>query len=403
MKLSNLSQALLASAAMVFIPQVAVDAATQGYGDSSPPTFAWSTSGCSQGHNYCGTLTFCLDGSTYGYRMSEDSTCYSPGPLIRLIAGNTYELILANDSNTGVPTNVHTHGLHISGDAPSDDVRIVVPPGESHAYTWDLDVNHPGGTNWYHSHKHEYSEEQVKNGALGLLIVEDNANDFSGSAPAWASNELNLQLIKQPSGGAHTANGKSVETFTITPNEWSRLRLSYANYRGSGTLIDFEENIFQGSDCDIRKVANDGVWASTPGASANSFFLSGSSRADFAVRCNSPGDVINVKIGRKVYATITSSQSSGSTEVLEDTYTIVRPPALSGLDGSVPSTNQKDIGMSGGNINVDGSSFTWDPTSPVATIPLNEVQEWTISGSSAHPFHLHLYRKFWLFVYICNF
>lgn len=68
-----------------------------------------------------------------------------PGPTIVMEACQTYELTYTNnlegpnpggdwnhmkDPNT---TNIHTHGLHISGESPADDVLFVeLTPGESH-------------------------------------------------------------------------------------------------------------------------------------------------------------------------------------------------------------------------------------------------------------------------------
>lgn len=72
-----------------------------------------------------------------------------PGPTIRMEACETYELTYTNnlegpnpggewnnmkDPNT---TNIHTHGLHISGESPADDVLFVeLAPGESHTCEW---------------------------------------------------------------------------------------------------------------------------------------------------------------------------------------------------------------------------------------------------------------------------
>lgn len=68
-----------------------------------------------------------------------------PGPTIRMEACLTYQLTVTNalegpnpggnwntmkDPNT---TNIHTHGLHLSGESPADDVLYVkITPGEAH-------------------------------------------------------------------------------------------------------------------------------------------------------------------------------------------------------------------------------------------------------------------------------
>lgn len=68
-----------------------------------------------------------------------------PGPTIRMEACRTYHLKLTNALDTPNPggawntmkdpntTNVHTHGLHISGERPGDDVMFTkINPGETH-------------------------------------------------------------------------------------------------------------------------------------------------------------------------------------------------------------------------------------------------------------------------------
>lgn len=63
------------------------------------------------------------------------------------------------DPNT---TNIHTHGLHISGESPADDVLYVkITPGESHTCENDDDSNEPKPTEdgwhvlvWYNDIAH---------------------------------------------------------------------------------------------------------------------------------------------------------------------------------------------------------------------------------------------------------
>ncbi|CAM9533462.1 unnamed protein product [Sphacelaria rigidula] len=75
------------------------------------------------------------------------------------------------DPNT---TNIHTHGLHLSGESPSDDVMMTqVNPGENHTYTYVIPCDHAGGTFWYHPHHHGSTSVQSGGGAMGVLILED--------------------------------------------------------------------------------------------------------------------------------------------------------------------------------------------------------------------------------------
>jgi len=43
-------------------------------------------------------------------------------------------------------TNLHTHGLHISGERPGDNIFTHVEPGNVLEYTYRIPTNHMGGT-----------------------------------------------------------------------------------------------------------------------------------------------------------------------------------------------------------------------------------------------------------------
>lgn len=66
-----------------------------------------------------------------------------PGPTLFLSAGDTMRILFKNlleeqqgvtetVNEFGIPdtSNLHFHGLHVSGELPSDDVRLEVEPGE---------------------------------------------------------------------------------------------------------------------------------------------------------------------------------------------------------------------------------------------------------------------------------
>jgi FtsP/CotA-like multicopper oxidase with cupredoxin domain len=52
-------------------------------------------------------------------------------------------------------TNLPFHGLHVSPDAPGDDVlTMMAMPGESLHYTVHIPADQPPGLHWYHTHPH---------------------------------------------------------------------------------------------------------------------------------------------------------------------------------------------------------------------------------------------------------
>ncbi|HEV8004264.1 MAG TPA: multicopper oxidase domain-containing protein [Planctomycetaceae bacterium] len=69
-------------------------------------------------------------------------------------------------------TNLHTHGLHVSPAANSDNIFARVAPGDEFDFRYSLLASHPSGTFWYHPHKHGSVAYQVSNGLAGALIVE---------------------------------------------------------------------------------------------------------------------------------------------------------------------------------------------------------------------------------------
>ena len=112
---------------------------------------------------YSGTLemgeaTFEIDDETLitrAYRQ-EGGEYAIPGPTIVMIPGNKYVLRFKNtlpyqplvqdhnifkDPNV---TNVHTHGVHISGESPADDVTRFFEGGFGGDYVYEIPADHMG-------------------------------------------------------------------------------------------------------------------------------------------------------------------------------------------------------------------------------------------------------------------
>lgn len=341
-------------------------------------------SGCGS-NTFCATLEFCQDGSNYGYRSPGDQgACGAlPGPLIRMEPGKTYKLTLHNTaSDPNVKTNIHTHGLHIVGDGDGDNVFRSVGGGSCLRYTWDIPADHPGGTNWYHPHYHTETTAQTGGGAFGMLIIEDNQNAINN----WAQ-VPNEKLLQISNAGSLLGNGLSNEVIQVETGKWYRLRVSVVTPGAKPLDVSFN-----GGDCTVYKTASDGVWHTRPldFYSGSSFELTGASRADFAIKCNSAGTT-SIKWGQGTAALLESGSfgsGTGSDDVSLGTAP-ARPYSLSDIAGvSVPSANFYDVSLSGAKINRQ----SYSETEGLGEIAFDEVHEWTISGSGAHPFHLHLYH-----------
>jgi suppressor of ftsI len=70
-------------------------------------------------------------------------------------------------------TNLHFHGLHVSPDAPQDDViSMMAVPGQTLHYVVNIPNDQPPGLYWYHTHPHGESYQQDLDGMSGAIVIE---------------------------------------------------------------------------------------------------------------------------------------------------------------------------------------------------------------------------------------
>lgn len=89
-----------------------------------------------------------------------------PGPTLKIQPGDQVRILFQNnlveqvgsvktgDNVYKLPdtSNLHFHGGHVSGELPSDDVRLEVGPQSSYQYDTTFPSNHMPGTHWIHPH-----------------------------------------------------------------------------------------------------------------------------------------------------------------------------------------------------------------------------------------------------------
>jgi suppressor of ftsI len=92
------------------------------------------------------------------------------GPTLRVRPGDTLEIRLIN--RLPEPTNLHTHGLHVSPIGISDNVLRTMPAGSTNAFRVRIPRTLSPGTYWYHAHAHGLVEEQIFSGLAGVMVVE---------------------------------------------------------------------------------------------------------------------------------------------------------------------------------------------------------------------------------------
>ena len=105
-------------------------------------------------------------------------------PIVRAVPGGTIQVEYINQMSSHSRevcvdgpcmnmTNLHFHGLHVSPDAPGDDVlTMMAMPGQSLHYIVDVPADQPPGLYWYHTHPHGESYQQDLVGMSGAIVID---------------------------------------------------------------------------------------------------------------------------------------------------------------------------------------------------------------------------------------
>ena len=153
-------------------------------------------------------------------------------PTLRVRPGEAVRLRLVNELEE--TTNLHMHGLSVSPLGNADNVFLHVAPGGAQDYEIRIPATHAPGLYWYHPHPHGRSDEQVRNGMSGALIVEGLLDPF----PELRVLREHVLLLKDAQIGdgrivhreigddvVRTVNGMLNPTITLRPGETQLWRI----------------------------------------------------------------------------------------------------------------------------------------------------------------------------------
>lgn len=318
-------------------------------------------------------------------------------PTLRVRPGDVIRLRLVNQLDH--PTNLHTHGLHVSPSGNSDNVFLTVAPGQAQDFEFRIPRNHPSGLFWYHPHTHGFSNDQVRNGMSGALVVDGLLDSFP-ALHGIKERVLLLKDIQLENGkvanrgiGDHTirtVNGLVNPTLELRPGETELWRIG-----------NIGANLYYRLQLDghrLYQVARDGNRLARV-VPADEILLP-------------PGGRIEVLVQpprRGTYALRTIAMDTGpggnqypgtelATMQVEGTALAPRtlPDALLPLDdlrGKV--TGRRTMVFSEGEVGgqdvfyVNGKPF--DPNRVDTRVRLGAVEMWTIKNESdeLHDFHIH--------------
>lgn len=161
-----------------------------------------------------------------------------PGPTLVICAGDHLVVHLQNDLSE--PTNLHTHGFHVSPEANHDNVFLKIDPHQSFTYEYDIPGDMTAGSYWYHPHLNMYVERQIFAGLAGAIVEEgglDTLPALRKISQRWIvirNTEVRSGRIvpiadASESGSRLYVNGVIDPTAKIHPGQLQRWRIFNAN------------------------------------------------------------------------------------------------------------------------------------------------------------------------------
>jgi len=335
-------------------------------------------------------------------------------------------------------TNIHTHGFHVS--PGQDNVFIEIRPGQDYTYTYDLPVDHPAGTMWYHPHKHGATAMHLFSGMSGLILIEGDAgNGDLNSVPEIAVanevvfniNELNLKGLSladrlgpyevpdydvaplgndsgpfKGSDSVFVVNGRFQPTLQVVPGQLVRLRMLNGSAR-TELAISVQDN-------PLHLCALDGITIPNM-RTVDHLALAPANRADVLLKITTSG-IYNIY--RKFPGDPNQSANIiGFVAVAGEPFDMPLPSGPLPVPASLKmpaKTESRELyyevnpamaidtpgpligGVAASNFTLGaapGMGRRFDPNRIDQDIRLGSVIEWTIKNTSAarHPHHIHIH------------
>lgn len=344
------------------------------------------------------------------------------GPTLRLRAGDTLRVRLENHLDT--PTNLHTHGFHVSPGGTSDNIFLMVDPGASQTYEYRIPADHPSGLFWYHPHHHGEVAPQVAGGLAGAIVIEDALDDD----PVLRASTERILVLTDPRIGtdasvlrataAEKRQGREgdlvllngvLQPTAATPaggwEHWRILNASSSQYHGltvegaAMTLLGLDQGRL-----DAPRPVDSLVL--TPGQRAEVLVGIGTSTVTLLDTPIDRGATMGMGgggMGGGGMSGSTGGTAGAPLAVLTLTPTGTAPAPTSGgpaLGPARPDIATVDarrtlrmgaMSMGNGEFVIDGKAFDAERTDTTAR--LGTVEEWTITNDSMmdHPFHIHVW------------
>ncbi|MDQ1741519.1 MAG: hypothetical protein QOE53_3171 [Pseudonocardiales bacterium] len=360
-------------------------------------------------------------------------------PVIRARTGSTlnveYRNELAAQSREdcfGHPcmqmTNLHFHGLHVSPNAPQDDVLdMMASPGETLHYAVQIPPQQPPGLYWYHTHSHGESYIQDLDGMSGAIVVEGieryvpevtkmrerilvlrdlvlpkEAADRKPIMESVAMQTTQCGTAPEDPERAFTVNGSLRPQIDIAPGErqfWRIVNASPDSYADleldsvSLEVVALDGMPLSYHDPSTRKRSMSHVLL--PPAGRVEAIVTGpaaNSHATLHSRCfdtGPDGDSNPAMVLADIVPATTSNQPAPSRPDAAPVYTTFQPALLKRVKASEPQfvvnfTEDKQ------GFYINGQKFEMTD-GPMLTVDVGSLQHWRVMNPTqeVHPFHIH--------------
>ncbi|TFD78277.1 multicopper oxidase family protein [Cryobacterium fucosi] len=342
-----------------------------------------------------------------------------PGPTLRVRAGDRLAVTLRNGLTD--PTNLHTHGLHVSPEGNSDNPFVVVEPGDSFDYEFRLPADHPPGLYWYHPHHHGVAAGQVFGGLYGAIVVDDPLpipvtrervlviSDLTLDSAGNLTRSTVAERMHGREGELVLVNGQLKPSVDIRSGERERWRIVNAcASRYLRLRLDGQELHLLGLDS--------GRFAKPE--KVDEVMLAPGNRADLLVTASEGSTALRAvpydrgsdgmmgggrgsSLAEVTLATVTvEGADAGAGDTADSLPAIPRQATPVDLRGATVTARREfvfEMGM-GGMMGGGGMGFTingreFDGGRVDTTVQGGSVEEWTLTNASQmdHPVHLHVW------------
>jgi len=322
-----------------------------------------------------------------------------PSSTLRIQNGDTVRIKVVNELSE--MTNFHTHGFHVSPGGNSDNIFVMIPPGESFQYEYHIPTNHSPGLYWYHPHPHGISANQVAGGLAGVIVNEGEIDQLPGIA-GLTERLLIIQATQfgpdgmvVPAGQQsaatqlHLINGQLKPVIRMRPGETQRWRI--ANISADNfynlALASHPLNQIAGDANPFDSVQPTNALLLGPGERSEVLVQAVTSPGTYEFRSLLWGGEFQAMPDMLLATVIIEGEPVAPTPL---PTTLIPFEDLSQLQVDRQRHLTFQIMGSPSRFQIDGQMF--DPDRVDQTVPLNALEEWVIHNTSEdwHPFHIHV-------------